>query len=770
MATANATVMFTDIRGFTARTSRDTRVGLEELLRTHEQLLLPVIKHYDGRVVKTIGDAFLVVFESPTNAVHCGVVIQKRLREFNGAVPEEKKIEVRVAINSGEVALRGDDIFGEPVNIAARIEGITEAGEVYFTEATYLAMTKSEVPSSEVGTRRLKGIPEEIKLYKVLQDEDNALYKRILETATLAEHTAAATGSLSVPQWPPRRGRLQPGRGSGIMLLAWVAGAAVVAGAYIGTQAWREAHRYDQAEALLAAKQWREARTEAGRLFNERGEDNRAVTLLGQAITGELAALEAAGDLRALQDAWTTVTTGYPSLRSLPALERQQKLAAARVRVRTGDTPTALDALTQMHEADKGDAEVLETLTTALRADCAAGVAALEPKNRDAFHKRFEAHAERWKGLPGWPAIQADTWFEAGCKLITVDNGWVQQQAEHYLDAFLRVEPADHPRRSEAIARLMAAGRFGDWTTLAAALDADPTLAARTEVRDALLDWIAERYDLDGKEWTAARTLLATHWGAAVHPTIRPWLDAPANPNDSSEHVERRCAAFVILGEAGALTDAERDRHLAWVLLQMPGSSWPDELLGALRHWQGLLAADREAAGARAAAAVPAPLDRLDGLHWGDWEKDNVDHGAAWRSVVSAAFYPQARARLQAEVTAGSLAERSAARKLLAEHGDLPDALAAASHVRALEHFGDRSYPYELEEALAWLQQAPLDAVADPAALRAALTEVLAILDEKIAGIEQSARLSGSEKRREVEWWRKPRAAAAAVAERFAGG
>ncbi len=159
MATANATVMFTDIRGFTARTSRDSREDLEELLQTHEALLLPVIKHFDGRVVKTIGDAFLVVFESPTNAVHCGVVIQRRLLEFNREAPDEKKIEVRVAINSGEVTLRGDDIFGEPVNICARIEGITEPNEIYFTEATYLTMQKAEVPSSEVGSQAPEGHP-----------------------------------------------------------------------------------------------------------------------------------------------------------------------------------------------------------------------------------------------------------------------------------------------------------------------------------------------------------------------------------------------------------------------------------------------------------------------------------------------------------------------------------------------------------------------------------------------------------------------------------
>ena len=76
-----------------------------------------------------------------------------------------------MGINSGEVSIKNGDVFGEPVNIASRIEGIAEPGEVYFTDSVYLAMNKNEIPSAEVGKRHLKGIAEMVTVYKVLREK-----------------------------------------------------------------------------------------------------------------------------------------------------------------------------------------------------------------------------------------------------------------------------------------------------------------------------------------------------------------------------------------------------------------------------------------------------------------------------------------------------------------------------------------------------------------------------------------------------------------------
>lgn len=171
METRNIAIMLTDIKGFTSKTASFSRAQTQELLSKHRELVLPVIEKFHGRLVKTIGDAFLVAFNSPTDAVICGVQVQDVLKAHNADKAQQDKIEIRIAINAGEVAVHDDgDIYGDAVNITSRLESIAEPGAVFFTEAVYLAMNKKEVPSSEIGYRQFKGIPEKIKVFRVLQE------------------------------------------------------------------------------------------------------------------------------------------------------------------------------------------------------------------------------------------------------------------------------------------------------------------------------------------------------------------------------------------------------------------------------------------------------------------------------------------------------------------------------------------------------------------------------------------------------------------------
>lgn len=200
--------MFTDMKGFTTRTSAQSRSEVEKLLDIHDSVVRPTFAEFNGRIVKTIGDAFLVLFESPTNAVLCGVNIQQKVKEHNKNNAVEDQFEIRIAINAGEVHLKDDDVFGEAVNITSRIEAISEPGEVYFTEAVYLTMNKNEIPSSEVGFRFLKGIPDQVKVYKVLSE--NSIEDLKLERKLLAEKTGKLSkdenhGSTSESKAEPKK-------------------------------------------------------------------------------------------------------------------------------------------------------------------------------------------------------------------------------------------------------------------------------------------------------------------------------------------------------------------------------------------------------------------------------------------------------------------------------------------------------------------------------------------------------------------------------------
>lgn len=165
--TENLTILFVDIAGFTATTSRQSRAENAHLLQTFETTLLPLIKRFKGTVVKSIGDALLLTFRSPTDAMLCSMALQDAMHAHNLRVPDDQKIHIRVAANLGEVRVTKKDIFGEPVNVASRIEGVAPADEIYLSEAVYMAMNKAEVPAQEVGFKELAGIPQPVRVYSI---------------------------------------------------------------------------------------------------------------------------------------------------------------------------------------------------------------------------------------------------------------------------------------------------------------------------------------------------------------------------------------------------------------------------------------------------------------------------------------------------------------------------------------------------------------------------------------------------------------------------
>ncbi|MBN1325964.1 adenylate/guanylate cyclase domain-containing protein [Candidatus Falkowbacteria bacterium] len=209
LQTKHLSIMFTDMKGFTTKAATQSRQQLQHLLELQDEIIKPAIKHFDGNIIKTIGDAFLVTFESPTDAVLCGMKIQENILNHNARATSSDQMEVRIAINSGEVNIKDGDVFGEPVNIASRIESIAEPNEVYFTEAVYLTMNKNEIPTAEVGHRKLKGIPEEIKVYKVMSEQTNLIRAKLkreqmaMANANLAKDQENITKPIPVPLTTP---------------------------------------------------------------------------------------------------------------------------------------------------------------------------------------------------------------------------------------------------------------------------------------------------------------------------------------------------------------------------------------------------------------------------------------------------------------------------------------------------------------------------------------------------------------------------------------
>lgn len=169
MKTQNLAIVVTDIAGFTSATARQTREENAQWLASHSALLQPCFAAFGGTVRKEMGDAFLVSFPSPTDAVLCASAILDRLWQHNQQVAPLMRLDVRVVVNMGEVRVDKQGVHGEPVNVAAKVEEVADGGHITLTEAVFLTMNRSEVEMDALGPHRLDGQPEPVNLYRVRQ-------------------------------------------------------------------------------------------------------------------------------------------------------------------------------------------------------------------------------------------------------------------------------------------------------------------------------------------------------------------------------------------------------------------------------------------------------------------------------------------------------------------------------------------------------------------------------------------------------------------------
>jgi adenylate cyclase len=162
-----AAIMFTDLVGYSSITSLDEEKALK-LLREHRQILQSVFEKYQGRVVKTMGDGFLVEFASAVEAVNCAVQAQIQMRTLNENHRQDQKILVRIGIHVGDIVHSNGDILGDAVNVAARLQPISEPGGICLTkQAVDQIERKVAYKMMKLGTRELKNIRYPVELYKV---------------------------------------------------------------------------------------------------------------------------------------------------------------------------------------------------------------------------------------------------------------------------------------------------------------------------------------------------------------------------------------------------------------------------------------------------------------------------------------------------------------------------------------------------------------------------------------------------------------------------
>ena len=178
--------MFTDQVGYTALTEKNETVALQ-LLEEQGRLLTSIFPRFGGKVIKTIGDGFLVEFSSAVEAVRCAVEIQGKMSELNLARDESMRSPIRIGIHVGDIVHRRGDIFGDGVNVASRIEKIAESGGICITQQVVDHVHKKvDLEFVRMGRRELKNVLQPVEVYRVLLPQEKSGGKEAFDRRRIA--------------------------------------------------------------------------------------------------------------------------------------------------------------------------------------------------------------------------------------------------------------------------------------------------------------------------------------------------------------------------------------------------------------------------------------------------------------------------------------------------------------------------------------------------------------------------------------------------------
>ena len=163
-----AAILAADVAGYSRLTERDEAGTLEALKYRRRNILAPLLTEHHGRIVRLMGDGVLVEFGSAVNAVKCAVDLQRQMDEANASVAEDRHILLRIGINLGDVIVEGGDLYGEGVNIAARLEAMAAPGGVYLSQTVVdHVRNKVEVQFEDLGERKVKNLDRPVRVYRV---------------------------------------------------------------------------------------------------------------------------------------------------------------------------------------------------------------------------------------------------------------------------------------------------------------------------------------------------------------------------------------------------------------------------------------------------------------------------------------------------------------------------------------------------------------------------------------------------------------------------
>jgi TolB-like protein len=169
-----AAILAADVVGY-SRLMGEDEAGTARAVREHRDAAMPIVTAHGGRVVKTMGDGLLLEFPSIVAALECGMAVQRLMTERNTELADDRRMVYRIGLHLGDVLIEDDDILGDGVNIAARLEGIAEPGGIYLSEDAYRQVRgKVAAAFADLGLHELKNIAHPIRVFAVASDHLSA--------------------------------------------------------------------------------------------------------------------------------------------------------------------------------------------------------------------------------------------------------------------------------------------------------------------------------------------------------------------------------------------------------------------------------------------------------------------------------------------------------------------------------------------------------------------------------------------------------------------